>query len=150
MAYFKRIFLCFNLCLYWVAVCITIYSCSESPRKDTFIPISISGRDTADTYVRVEKAPEYVGGPDAFARCISENLLYPQEAIARRVQGRVMLSFVVEVDGELVDFQVIRDLGFGCDSAAIKAVQACSKWAPGTIGGQAVRTKMSVPVEFRL
>jgi TonB family protein len=81
---------------------------------------------------------------------IAENLEYPALAREKGVEGRVILSFVVEKNGVVSDIKIVRDAGSGCGEAAIKMMQKMPNWQPGKHDGQAVRTKMILPVLFKL
>jgi protein TonB len=66
------------------------------------------------------------------------------------LQGRVILTFVVERDGSLTDIKVVRGIGSGCDEEAVRALKASPKWKPGIQNGKPVRVQYSVPVAFSL
>ncbi len=77
-------------------------------------------------------------------------LKYPQEDIREGVQGKVIVSFIVEADGEVSNVSVERGVSETLDAEAVKVVGASPKWTPATRGGKKVRTKIVIPVEFRL
>ena len=92
-----------------------------------------------------EQQPEIVGGLAAYYIHIE----YPEEAIAQNLQGRLLLTFVVEPDGSTSDVQVLRSLHPLCDSAAVQALRR-THFAPGRQNGEAVRVRMRLPVTFRI
>jgi protein TonB len=75
---------------------------------------------------------------------------YPSMARRYNVQGRVIVSFVIEVDGSLNDIKVVKGIGGGCDEEAVRAIKLSPRWTPGTINGRPVRVKYNVPVQFVL
>ena len=77
-------------------------------------------------------------------------LKYPQEDIREGVQGKVVVSFIVEESGEVSNVTVERGVSETLDAEAVKVVGASPKWTPATRGGKKVRTKIVIPVEFRL
>lgn len=79
---------------------------------------------------------------------ISEQLVYPPSAIEKGIEGVVVVSFVVEENGSLSQFLVLRELGEGCGEAALNVFRAMPKWEPGRQNGQAVRVKMNLPIRF--
>lgn len=65
-------------------------------------------------------------------------------------QGRVIVSFIVNVDGTLDEIKVSRGIGDGCDEEAIRAVKGMPKWTPATMAGKPVRIACSLPINFGL
>lgn len=77
-------------------------------------------------------------------------LKYPKRAVANGIQGRVIVSFVIEKDGSVTDVRVEKSVDEDLDAEAVKVVSISPKWIAGVRNGQKVRTRLSVPVEFRL
>lgn len=98
----------------------------------------------------VEQMPSFPGGPSALMQYLSSNIKYPVVAQENGVQGRVVVSFVVERDGSITDVQVARSVDPSLDREAQRVVRSMPKWIPGKQNGQAVRVKYNVPVAFRL
>lgn len=98
----------------------------------------------------VEQMPSYPGGPSALMQYLSSNIKYPVVAQENGVQGRVVVSFVVERDGSITDVQVARSVDPSLDREAQRVVRNMPRWIPGKQNGQAVRVKYNVPVAFRL
>jgi len=93
----------------------------------------------------IESMPEPVGGMAA----IFENLTYPETARRAGIEGRVIVQFTVDEKGNVVDPEVVRGIGGGCDEAAIDAIKAV-EWTPGTQHGEPVSTEFMLPITFRL
>ena len=98
----------------------------------------------------VEQMPSFPGGQSALMQYLQSNVKYPVVAQENGVQGRVVVSFVVERDGSITDVQVVRSVDPSLDSEAQRVVRSMPKWIPGKQNGQAVRVKYNVPVSFRL
>lgn len=98
----------------------------------------------------VEQMPAFPGGMAALNSYLKDNLRYPPVAMENGVQGRVIVSFVVEKDGSVTDVNVARSADPSLDKEAVRVVKAMPKWIPGKQNGQAVRVKYNVPVTFRL
>lgn len=98
----------------------------------------------------VEQMPSFPGGPSALMQYLSSNIKYPVVAQENGVQGRVVVSFVVERDGSISDVQVARSVDPSLDREAQRVVRSMPRWIPGKQNGQAVRVKYNVPVAFRL
>lgn len=98
----------------------------------------------------VEQMPSFPGGSSALMQYLSSNIKYPVVAQENGVQGRVVVSFVVERDGSITDVQVARSVDPSLDREAQRVVRSMPRWIPGKQNGQAVRVKYNVPVAFRL
>ena len=77
-------------------------------------------------------------------------LKYPPSAIERKLQGQVLVSFIVEKDGSVTNVEVEHGVDELLDAEAVRVIAISPKWIPGQIKGDKVRTRMVVPVEFRL
>ena len=98
----------------------------------------------------VEDMPEFAGGPAELMKYLSKNTNYPTIALENGVQGRVIVEFVINRDGSIVDVKVARGVDPSLDKEAIRVVSTMPKWKPGKQGGKAVRVKYTLPVMFRL
>mgnify|MGYP002762059816 FL=1 len=98
----------------------------------------------------VEEMPHFPGGAAALQAFLSSNTKYPVVAQENGVQGRVIVSFVVERDGSITDVKVVRSVDPSLDREATRVVRSMPRWSPGKQNGSAVRVKYTVPVVFRL
>ena len=98
----------------------------------------------------VEEMPHFPGGPAALQAFLSSNTKYPVVAEENGVQGRVIVSFVVERDGSITDVRVVRSVDPSLDREASRVVRSMPRWSPGKQNGSTVRVKYTVPVVFRL
>ena len=98
----------------------------------------------------VEEMPHFPGGTAALQAFLSSNTKYPVVAQENGVQGRVIVSFVVERDGSITDVRVVRSVDPSLDREASRVVRSMPRWSPGKQNGSAVRVKYTVPVVFRL
>ena len=108
------------------------------------------GNPEHDVYQIVEQMPEFPNGQEALMLYIAKQVKYPAEAKKAGAYGRVFIGFIVEPDGSLSDFKVLRGIGYGCDEEALRVVKSMPKWQPGMHRGKAVRVQYLVPVNFRL
>ena len=97
-----------------------------------------------------EVMPEFPGGGKAFFEFIARNLQYPQEAIDRQIEGRVILQFVVDKQGKISDIQVLRGVTPELDQAAIDVMRTLPDWKPGMQDGKPVNVKYTMPIVFKL
>ena len=98
----------------------------------------------------VEEMPSFPGGQAALMSYLNSNVKYPVVAQENGVQGRVIISFVVERDGSISDVKVARSVDPSLDREAQRVVKSMPRWTPGKQNGQTVRVKYTVPVVFRL
>ncbi|SHK32874.1 energy transducer TonB [Hymenobacter psychrotolerans] len=102
------------------------------------------------TVVAPDQPARPVGGTDAFFEWIQKNQKYPVLARQRKIEGRVMVEFMIQKDGSLTDVKVLKPLGSGLDQEALRLIKAAPKWTPATFQGQPIKQKMVLPVLFQL
>lgn len=98
----------------------------------------------------VEQMPSFPGGSGALNAWLSKNMRYPAIAEENGIQGKVIVSFVVERNGSITDVKVARSADPSLDREAVRVVKDMPNWIPGKQNGSAVRVKYNVPVTFRL
>ncbi|MBR3455561.1 MAG: energy transducer TonB [Bacteroidaceae bacterium] len=107
-------------------------------------------KEDNEVYQVVDQMPEFPGGMEALEAFIKENIHYPDSAKNNNMQGRVIVSFVVNKDGSIADPVVIRSADHIFDDEAITVIRSMPKWIPGKMNGETVRVQFTVPVTFRL
>ena len=106
--------------------------------------------DPNKAYDAVDEMPQFPGGPSALFEFLSKNIQYPKEAEDANLQGRVIVSFVVEKDGSVSNAKVVRPIDPLLDAEALRVVNSMPKWIPGKQNGEAFRVKYTIPVTFRI
>lgn len=101
-------------------------------------------------YDVVGEMPEYPGGPSAMFEYLSKNIQYPEGAKKEGIQGRVIVTIIIEKDGSITDAKVVKSLAPSLDREAQRLVESMPNWIPGKQNGEPVRVKYTVPVTFRL
>lgn len=119
---------------------------------NTFIANDIQRMTSTDddVYEVVEKMPAFPGGMAELMKYLSSNIKYPVEAHKAGIQGRVVVSFVVNKDGTVKDAKIVRSVDKSIDAEALRVISAMPKWQPGYQDGKAVSVRYTVPVTFRL
>ena len=112
--------------------------------------LAINSEDIVHEFVKIDQAPTFTGGMDKFYAYLSRAIKYPKEAVEKKVEGKVFVSFIVEQNGELTNINVDRRLGSGTDEEAVRVLEASPRWIPGKIAGEAVRVKYNIPIGFSL
>lgn len=98
-----------------------------------------------------EKMPEFPGGLNKCIEYINKNMIYPEEAIKKNMQGRTILQFIINKDGSVSDIEVARSSGSELlDNEAIRVVKSMPKWTPGEDKGKKVDTMFTMPFMFRI
>ncbi|MDR7132097.1 protein TonB [Algoriphagus sp. 4150] len=107
--------------------------------------------ETVDEIVDfVDVQATFMGGMDAWYTYLNKNLKYPSQAKKMGIEGMVIVRFVVNTDGSIQDIELVRTIGGGCDEVAKEVIQNSPNWTPGRIGGKSVRSRMTMPIRFRL
>lgn len=101
-------------------------------------------------FMVVEDMPEFPGGTAALLEYLRKNIKYPAICRENNIQGRVIVSFVVNKDGAIVDPEVVKSVNPSLDKEAVRVISTMPNWKPGMQRGKAVRVKYTVPVNFRL
>lgn len=97
-----------------------------------------------------EQMPQFPGGNKAMSEWIKENIQYPAKAKEKGIQGRVILSFVVETNGTLSNFKIEKSVDPELDAEAIRVISSMPKWTPGKQSGTNVRVRYTTVVTFQL
>ncbi len=92
----------------------------------------------------------FIGGAAAMQKWIAENVQYPQASIQMNEQGKVYLSFVVELDGSISNIAIERGVSGDLDKEAKRLVRKMPKWSPGEAKGKKARTRCRLPINFTL
>lgn len=98
----------------------------------------------------VEEMPKYPGGEKALFSYLSQNIKYPEYAKENNITGTVYIRFIVNEDGSLSDFKVLKGLHSSIDNEAIRVIKAMPNWSIGKQNGKAVRVEYSLPIKFTL
>lgn len=106
--------------------------------------------DEGEIFEVVEQNPSFPGGDKALMAYLTKNLKYPASAQENNIQGRVLVQFVVNKDGSIVDPKVLRSVDPALDKEAMRVVSSMPKWTPGKQRGKNVRVRFTLPVTFRL
>ena len=106
--------------------------------------------DKEEVFVAVEQMPEFPGGEVKLLEVIESNINFPANAAEKRIQGRVVVKFVVKKDGNVGEVIVLRGKDPDLDKEAVRVVKSLPKFIPGKMNGQPVAVWYTVPVNFKL
>ena len=97
-----------------------------------------------------EQLPQFPGGDAELRSFVAQILVYPEQAVKDKVQGRVIVEMVIETTGEVADAKILRSVSPECDAEVLRIVNLMPKWTPGYKDGEPVRTSFVLPVVFKL
>ena len=103
-----------------------------------------------DVYKSVEQMPQFPGGEAALMKYLMQNIQYPVNAAKNDIEGRVIVQFVIEKDGQIGEVKVVRSVDPELDAEAVRVVKALPKFTPGRQDGKAVAVWYTLPVMFKL
>lgn len=104
----------------------------------------------AEIFAIVEEMPEFPGGSLALLQYLATKIRYPDLARENRVEGLVVVQFIIDEKGKIGNLNVLRGIGGGCDEEAIRVIKAMPDWQPGRQRGMPVKVRYNVPVRFVL
>lgn len=117
--------------------------------------ISASAQDVTPSdsvYTSVDVQPTFPGGHKALGKIVDSNKShkYPEEARKNKIEGKVIIGFIINEDGSCSDFTVLKGIGYGCDEAALEAFKKMPKWNPGMVNGKPVKVRVQMGYDYRL
>ena len=98
----------------------------------------------------VEDLPQFPGGAVELMKWLTKNLKYPATAQQRKIQGRVVAQFVINTDGSISDLELVEKLSADCDREALRVLRMMPNWTPGVMNAKPCRTKVCIPIVFKL
>jgi TonB family protein len=131
----------------------TVREVDRGPGKKRLVLVTI--KDTVPVksgliFTSVEQVPEFPGGIQAFSNFLSGNIKYPAGSRKKGIQGKVIITFIVETDGSLAGIHIARGVANDIDQEALRVLKLSPRWKPGIQNGRAVRVAYSVPISFAL
>lgn len=124
----------------------------EEPKEDVKedLPEAVDMYDAPVDFRVVEDLPQFPGGAVEFMKWLTKNLKYPPSAQQRKVQGRVVAQFIVNKDGSISDLMLVEKVSSELDREALRVLRMMPKWTPGVMDAKPCRTKVCIPVVFKL
>lgn len=105
--------------------------------------------DEDGPFVDVDQRPQYPGGEPALYRFLSQQIRYPDLAARHRLEGSVLVRFVIKEDGKIDQVEIVRGIGMGCDEEALRIIRNMPQWIPGQKEGKTVPVYSSLAVNFK-
>lgn len=120
----------------------------ELPATGTNLAVEPSS--TGEVVRYAELMPNF---PAAYGRLnsyLSSKIVYPREALANGISGKVLVEFTVDEEGNIINPSIVRSLGYGCDEEVLRVLASMPKWTPGAMNNKPVKVRLTIPVNFRL
>ncbi|WP_237421271.1 energy transducer TonB [Flavobacterium sp. HBTb2-11-1] len=95
------------------------------------------------------KEPQFPGGIEKFYMFVGQNFKMPTEFAKQKMEGKIFMEFMVEKDGSLSEFKIVKDLGYGVGDEAIRVLKLSPKWIPATENGKPVRVTYNLPITIQ-
>ncbi len=105
---------------------------------------------TGEVYEVADKMPEFPGGMTGLMQHLSKNIRYPAEAHTNNIQGRVVVSVIINTEGKVTNAKIVQSVAPSLDAEALRVTGTMPDWTPGTKDGKPVNVKYTFPVVFRL
>ena len=112
-------------------------------------PLDVDPNNPLNFHI-VEDLPKYPGGAVEFMKWLTRNLQYPAVARSRKTQGKVEAVFYIEKDGRVTGIRITKSLSPECDREALRVLSKMPNWEPGIQNDQPCRTKVCIPIVFKL
>lgn len=122
----------------------------ETDDTEDDMPPVVDTNDNPLNFRVVQDLPQFPGGAAAFMKWLTSNLTYPPFAKMRKIQGKVLVQFIVNTDGSISDIKVAKSLEPNCDNEAMRVMHKMPNWKPGIQNDKPCRTMVAVPIVFRL
>ncbi|MGQ7857359.1 energy transducer TonB [Pedobacter sp. WC2501] len=98
----------------------------------------------------LNKPASYPSGKKAFYDLIYKHLTYPDQAIKKNIEGKVIVKFSINKGGNLINPRILNGIGYGCDAEAIRVVSLSPRWYPQIANGKPVLSDGIVEILFKL
>ena len=134
-----------------IALALLAFANPKTETADELVVVAYEQDNVSqDVYETVEQMPEFPGGMEAMMRFLQQNIQYPANAAKNKVEGRVILQFVIEKDGQIGEVKIARSVDPELDAEALRVVKSMPTFIPGRHNGKAVAVWYTIPISFKL
>jgi hypothetical protein len=123
----------------------------KNPAGPKYIELPVNNKNNESLYnsSEIETKPTFPGGLNAFYQFVAENFKVSEEASKMKLKGKVYLTFMIEKDGSLSGFKILRDIGYGTGEEAVRVLKLSPNWIPGKLNNNPVRVEYSLPITIQ-
>ncbi len=134
-----------------IALALLAFANPTTETADELVVVAYNQPEVSqEVYESVEQMPEFPGGMEAMMKFLQMNIQYPANAAKNNVEGRVVLQFVIEKDGQIGDIKIARSVDPELDAEALRVVKSMPNFIPGRHNGKAVAVWYNIPISFKL
>lgn len=123
---------------------------NEQTDEQAVSQVAVDNDDNPLNFRIVEQLPEFPGGMVAFVQWLTQNLNYPVIAQRQNIEGKVVISFIINKDGTIVDSKIAKSAHPLLDKEAMRLIRIMPKWKPGMQNNKPCRTMFAIPINFKL
>ena len=123
---------------------------NEQTDEQAVSQVAVDNDDNPLNFRIVEQLPEFPGGMVAFVQWLTQNLNYPVIAQRQNIEGKVVISFIINKDGTIVDSKIAKSAHPLLDKEAMRLIRIMPKWKPGIQNNKPCRTMFAIPINFKL
>lgn len=136
--------------IFLVVICVFSSSlfCDLALAQTQGTPLGVAGTGDSGS-LKEDRLPSFPGGSEALSDYMKKNIVFPESAKGKNIQGMVMVTFDVAESGRIDSIRVLRSLDPDVDAAAVRMVQSMPLWEPGRQGGKAIKMPVTLPVRFQ-
>ena len=132
------VLICFSLCFF------VGFAFPDDDKRNMIVSDGIEICEVPDSF------PEYPGGINSINAYVQENVYYPVELKQEGIEGRVIMQFVVDKNGDVVNIKIFRSLHPLLDKIALRAIANMPRWTPGIFNGEPVNVRVTFPIAFKI
>jgi TonB family protein len=139
------------------ALLLFAFSCSQVNKESApeILDPSIAVYDSVlkdNVFQTADQMPVFMDDPTSkkFMEWVYSNVKYPEEAKSLGVQGKVIVRFIVDENGRIIEPEILKSDNPLLDEAALKSLDNCPEWAPGKYKGKPVKVYFAMPLTFKL
>lgn len=123
----------------------------EAVNPDSFPPPKAAPQmKVEDTQLQVDKQASFPGGNQNINPYIAKNIVYPNDAIRQEIEGKVIVTFTIDKEGQIADVKVRQSVHPLLDTAAVNIIKKMPRWEPAMFKGEPVSTLYTIPINFKL
>ena len=137
------------LCLFLIIAAGPVSSFAQTVKSDTTVKSVYIGTPDSLLFTKIEIESEFPGGTPAWQKFLAAHLTYPEKAVRKKIEGNVILAFMVEKDGSISDIKAVSGNPI-LARAAIEVMQQSPHWIPAIENGKSIKSYKKQPFTFRL
>jgi protein TonB len=111
---------------------------------------NVEPTSTLTTGGGIEMAPDVLPFMPNWSRILSENLSYPNEAREKGISGKVVINFIIDEEGKIIQTKILKHVAGGCDEEALRVIKLMPKWKPGIMQGKPVKVSFNQVITFQI